>query len=793
MKKSTLSFLLAPLAALTISTGVSKAQENISEKVGTLSFFVRDAENGYGIRSEINIHGNDTDYKLLSDESGHIVFNNKEGRYDVTFTAEDHSLLKTYFYIENGNTVNIQTHMDRVNRTPVTDLNLSGALIEGYVIDFATGMPMPGVSVSMGDQINTTSDEKGHYSIFSNEYSVINSTEDVAVRKSLTFSAQGYSSYIMQDLLLAPTKISLNITLQKGQGQETEKYLQHVLDGTQQDVDMYEKNVPSIDNDNSQSRSNNSMTTTSGCTIPTTIRVGTSCSCTSCSNVSVMSLQSYTETGIDNEWISSWQSNSLSAGSVAYRTYGAYYVNHPVKTNFDIASTTCNQVWSSGIYANCKAAAQATIGMVLTADGVHPARAEYSSENNGLGASSGASCGNCKSGTGSGYPCFSDNLCCGKSRFGHGRGMCQWGTQRWSQNGQNFSWIVSHYYTPGNMSVCGSTSSCASPSGFSVTSITANSATLNWGAVSGATSYNVKYKPVSYTTWINTTSAVTSVTIGGLVSSLTYEFQVQAVCSNTGNFSASTTFTTSAAPILNDNCANAQSLTPNTTCVSTAGSVSGATAGGLAKSSCDVAATPSLKDVWYKFQATSTSHTVTITPSSGLDAVLSLYTSCSGGQLGCSDHGGGMGGIEKIAATGLTIGTTYYVRVYSYGSTTPSTSTFNICVTTPSMLISSIGEANDENKTNNASLILFPNPSDGRIVHGRISNEDGATGAYQNTNSMTVKIYDILGKTIVDRKIIVEGEEFTLSFDEEQLKPGVYIMFGITNDNRQYKKNIVVK
>jgi peptidoglycan hydrolase-like amidase len=802
MKTITLSPLLNLIIATSLSMGVLNAQTNKTNNSalsnesstinkGTLSFFVRDVENGYGIKSEIHINGNGEDYTLKSDDGGHAYFTNKEGKYDVTFTSADHNSLHTYFFVENGNTVNIQTDMDRTNRTSIEDITLSNALIEGYVIDFTSGKPMKGVTVSMGNKVKTTSDEKGHFSVSTKESSVINTPEDEAVRKSFTFSSKGYSSYTVKDLLLSPTKISLNITLQKGQGKETEKYIQHVLDGTQQDVDMYEQNR-TADNDNSANKSNNSVTSSSGCTIPTTIRVGLSCSCTSCSSVSVMSLQTYTEKGIDNEWISSWQSNSLSAGSVAYRTYGAYYVNHPVKPNFDIASTTCNQVWASNVYANCQAAALATAGMVLTSDGVNPARSEFSAENNGLGAASGTSCGNCMSGTGSGYPCFSDNVCCGKTRFGHGRGMCQWGTQRWSQSGKNYSWIVDHYYTIGNMTLCGSgSSSCATPSGFSVTSITASSATLNWGTVAGATSYVIKYKPTNSSTWLNTASTATSKVLTGLLASTTYEFQVQAVCSNTGNFSVSVSFTTHVAIPSNDNCSNAQSLTPNTTCVSTQGTVAGATASGLTKASCDAASAPHLADVWYKFLATGTSHIITVTPSSGLDAVLSLYSSCNGAQLGCSDHGGGTGGVEKITATGLTIGTTYYVRVYSYGSTTPSTSTFNICVTTPSSLMSNLRELSEEDVLN-SSFVLYPNPSDGTVLHGKLPIDDNTSEALVNTSSMTIMIYDVLGKELFSRKIIIDGGEFTLSFDEGNLKPGIYIFCGITNDNKYYKKNLVV-
>jgi len=141
--------------------------------------------------------------------------------------------------------------------------------------------------------------------------------------------------------------------------------------------------------------------------------------------------------------------------------------------------------------------------------------------------------------------------------------------------------------------------------------------------------------------------------------------------------------TSAPTPPSNDNCSAATSLTPNTSCTATSGTLLNATVSGLAKATCDVSSYSSLKDVWYKFTATATTHTITLTPSSGLDGVLALYTSCSGGQIGCSDNGGGRGGVESIVKSGLTVGATYYIRIYPYGSTAPSTWAFNICVTKP--------------------------------------------------------------------------------------------------------------
>jgi hypothetical protein len=62
-------------------------------------------------------------------------------------------------------------------------------------------------------------------------------------------------------------------------------------------------------------------------------------------------------------------------------------------------------------------------------DGV-PVFAEYSAENGNPTATG-----------------ISDSVCAGYTRQGHGRGTCQWGSQRWaSQAGRSHTWILEHYY-----------------------------------------------------------------------------------------------------------------------------------------------------------------------------------------------------------------------------------------------------------------------------------------------------------------------------------------------------------
>src|SRR5690606_5476429 len=89
------------------------------------------------------------------------------------------------------------------------------------------------------------------------------------------------------------------------------------------------------------------------------------------------------------------------------------------------------------------------------------------------------------------------------------------------------------------------------------------------------------------------------------------------------------------------------------------------------------------EDVWYSFVATATEHRVSLINVAGstIDMYNVVYDATPGcGALTtaviCSDA-------NTSNLTGLTIGNTYYVQVYTWTSTGGQTSTFDICVGTP--------------------------------------------------------------------------------------------------------------
>jgi hypothetical protein len=86
---------------------------------------------------------------------------------------------------------------------------------------------------------------------------------------------------------------------------------------------------------------------------------------------------------------------------------------------------------------------------------------------------------------------------------------------------------------------------CNTPTGVAVSSITTTSATITWTAVSGATSYGIRYRIVGAATWITATSTTNTLALSSLTSSSNYEVQVATTCaSGTSAYTASTNFTT---------------------------------------------------------------------------------------------------------------------------------------------------------------------------------------------------------------------------------------------------------
>ena len=193
------------------------------------------------------------------------------------------------------------------------------------------------------------------------------------------------------------------------------------------------------------------------------------------------------------------------------------------------------------------------------------------------------------------------------------------------------------------------TAPCNSPAGLGSSSVTSTSAAVNWGAVSGALSYDVDYKLASASTWTNSITGTTSTsrTIAGLAAVSLYDWRVRTNCTGGSSTYSQAQFTTAAA-----------STCPGIYDVSTNGNTAGAATIPL---NTDVFGLINVKadNDYYKFNIT-TGGTITISLTTlPADYQLALLNS-SGAVLQSSLNSGT---IDETINRTVTAGS-YFVRIY---------------------------------------------------------------------------------------------------------------------------------
>ncbi len=177
----------------------------------------------------------------------------------------------------------------------------------------------------------------------------------------------------------------------------------------------------------------------------------------------------------------------------------------------------------------------------------------------------------------------------------------------------------------------------------------------------------------------NTTSLMQ---VSGLIPNNIYYVRV---FTNTSTFNVNSNFNicvgTPPPPPANNECTGAITATvnPDYLCgIVTSGNTASATPSTTAPTpSCSAAGIDD--DIWFKFTATNVTHRISLLNISGGNAMASVVYSgtCAAlTQINCST-------INLYNVTGLTIGQTYYVRVYTTANSPIVESTFNLCIGTP--------------------------------------------------------------------------------------------------------------
>ena len=304
-------------------------------------------------------------------------------------------------------------------------------IVIGFVSDATKGTALSGVRVS-ASQSNATAETNGRGFFVLHIPAPTGYSSNTAFRTDIQFYKSGYRSLIRQGARVAvETTTKYRVRLEPGSGTQTLREQHRGDNAGQQDSDS---GGPTI-----------SKRAASGApTLPSSIRVGRDCSTsTSCTTVEVSALEDYTKHVLPNEWIASWLAESLKAGSVAVRSVGVWYTVHPKASSFDVCDTTACQVYDpDNSSSSTDAATDATAKNVLVQSGTDTvAKAEYAAENNHH-----SPCDDGQTGDGASWPCADDSVCRGQTLDGHGRGMCQRGSQRWAQGSKDMDWILTHYY-----------------------------------------------------------------------------------------------------------------------------------------------------------------------------------------------------------------------------------------------------------------------------------------------------------------------------------------------------------
>jgi hypothetical protein len=210
----------------------------------------------------------------------------------------------------------------------------------------------------------------------------------------------------------------------------------------------------------------------------------------------------------------------------------------------------------------------------------------------------------------------------------------------------------------------------------------------------------------------------------------------------------------------NDACQNAISIPVNSTCTTNTVAMSGATLDGVSFTSCSP--NPS-QDVWYKFIATNTSQTVTISLTSDISNGFQVYQNgCNGSIIVCrNSNGNGQG--ETFTYNGYVVGTEYYIRVLNEYITPLTTSTFNVCVVDATL-------ANEIfTKT---PILIAPNPFNERInIESEIEID-------------RIEIYGLSGEKLIEQKN-------SKTINTSNLSSGFYLLKVITTTGNSFVQKVI--
>jgi hypothetical protein len=295
---------------------------------------------------------------------------------------------------------------------------------------------------------------------------------------------------------------------------------------------------------------------------------------------------------------------------------------------------------------------------------------------------------------------------------------------------------------------------CGVPAGLTNSAVGTTTASLSWGAVTGATNYTVQYKKSTATTWTSVTTTTANYNLTALSSSTTYNWQVRTNCSSGSSaYTVGPNFTTQAA--ISTSCTDSYETNNS---FSAAKSIS-------ANANISALLNTSTDNDWFKFSNALTAKNIRVTLSNlPADYDLRLYNS-AGTLLYTSANGGNT--VEQIKYNNAPVGT-YYIRVYGYNSAFNASSCYTLRADISSTAFKLNGQEGDLLGETEASFFeVFPNPNKG-FFNYKIDS--------QITGSYSVSVKDSYGRVVYNEKINKEDQLFESTINLENFSDGIYFV-----------------
>lgn len=319
---------------------------------------------------------------------------------------------------------------------------------------------------------------------------------------------------------------------------------------------------------------------------------------------------------------------------------------------------------------------------------------------------------------------------------------------------------------------------CGTPAGLGASAITTTSATLSWGAVSGASSYNVRLRQVGASTWGTGSATGTSVGATSLVAGTQYEFQVQSVCSGlSGAYSASATFTTTAAP---SGCSDAYE--PNN---------SRSTSLPLTPTNQDLfaqIATSTDRD-WYRFANSSSARNIRIDLSDlPADYDLELYQNNTRRRRSTNNGTAP----EVITFNTSSTASNWYAYVFGYNGANSNTQCYKLRISLSSSAFRTDGTTDgivEEIEVEvpvfeKTGFAMFPNPASDLLTMDVNMTADRA---------VKVAVSDITGKIMLVNSYQLQKDFNRITLDVSTLPAGVYLVRIENGDINGVQKLIITR